>query len=293
MKRRPTICFDSAVCINAANGKYPNSEWRAVWKFVVKNFDYAIVPLVLTELILGIARGDEAHFESNRGALKILYPTHKNRFLAMPGLFVVQTVLGRRPHGDFPNPACFMDEARVVMRASSKASLLSGRVRMPESRKYSRGMNFDLLNSQMEKGKKQHVATLEQLRGGLLAAPPAAEWARLWMLSLGVKATPGECGRVAAALDAAYRYECFLWNEAATGRYDFSKHASDWIDSQLLYYLSEPTMHLLIHDSGLKRRIAGSSQGGRVFDYTYFAQLAATARVPFSPVPKSLAAGHP
>jgi hypothetical protein len=293
MKHKPGIAFDSAVCINAGNGRYPHSEWRAVWKFVANNFHYAIVPLILTEIILGIAHGDDAHFEDNKKSLAILYPTHPTRFLDMPGLFVVRTVLRRRPHGDFPSPASFKFEARIMMRASSKADLRSGSVRMPESQKYSRGLDLGLLIGQMDKGRKQHVDTLNQLRIGTLAAPPAEEWARLWMLSLGITATPEECARVAAALDAAYRYECFLWNEAATGQYKFANHASDWIDSQLLYYLCDREMHLVVDDAQLKNRIAGSPQSDRVVTYTEFVKIA-TGHVPWRwrAPRKSAAAGH-
>jgi hypothetical protein len=253
---------------------YPDSEWRQVWKFVIAKFDYAIIPLVLTELILGIAGGDEEHFEENRRAVKILYPTHKKRFLWAPGLFVTQTVLGRRPTGDFLSPDTYRNEARTLMRAQSKRSLMMGRVQMPESRKYSHGMDFSVLRAQMEHGQRDHVSTLQQLRAGHLAVPSAPDWAKGWMLTLGFEATPEECARVAGALDAAYRYECFLWNEAMHGQYDFSKHKSDWIDSQLLYYLADPTVHILVHDRKLKQRIAGSTQSDRVFDYADFLALA-------------------
>jgi hypothetical protein len=279
----PLLCFDSAICINRSKGRYPDSEWRTVWKFVVSNFQYAIIPLILTELMLGVGRGDEAHFDDNRRALQVLYPTHKKLFLDMPGMFATQTVLGWLPSGDFLTPDTFRDEAQILMRATSKGSLISGRVQMRGSRKYSRGMDFSLLSGQMERGQKDHIDTLEKLRAGQLLVPPVpAEWARLWMRSLGLNATEEECARMAAALDAAYRYECFLWDEARVGKYDFSKHASDWIDSQLLYYLAEPTMHILVHDRKLRQRIAGSTQANRVFDYSDFVALATSPGIPFS-----------
>jgi hypothetical protein len=81
---------------------------------------------------------------------------------------------------------------------------------------------------------------------------------------------------VAVALDAAYRYDCFLWNEATNRRYNFSKHKSDWIDCQLLYYLCDHEMYLVVHDTQLQNRIAGSPQSGRVLPYGDFLKLATT-----------------
>ena len=271
MNIRPqTICFDSSVCIRRSRGKYPDADWREMWKFVVKKCDYAIIPLVFTELVLGVASGDEAHFGENRKAVKILYPTQRKQFLAPPGSFVAEKVLGRRPTGDFLNEQSCVEEARILMAANSKAELSSGRVQMPRNRKYLRGMDFGVLKSQMEHGQNDHIRTLEQLRAGSLAIPSAPEWVTLWMASLGVKLTPDEASRVTCALDAAYRYEWFLWNEAKLGRYDFSKHKSDWIDSQLLYYLADPNVHLVIDDSKFEHRISGSSQANRVHSYSDF-----------------------
>jgi hypothetical protein len=276
----PTICFDSSVCIRRSKGSYPDAEWRKMWKYVVEKCDYAIMPLVFTELVLGVAGGDEAHFDENRKAVKILYPTQKKRFLAPPGTFVLEQVLGRRPkNADILNEQSYAEEARILMAADSKAQLSSGRVQMPRNRKYSRGMDFKLLENQMASGQNEHVSKLEQLRAGTLEIPSAPEWAMLWMKSLGITPTPEEASRVAAALDAAYRYECFLWNEAKVGRYDFSKHRSDWIDSQLLYYLADTNLHLVIDDSKLAHRVAASRQADRVHSYRDFVAKAMAGRL--------------
>jgi hypothetical protein len=291
MKHKPTIAFGSEVCINAAKENYPAAEWKAVWKYVANNFRYAMIPLVLTEILLGIAHGDDAHFEENRKPLKILYPTHEKRFLDMPGSFAAQTVLRRQPKPNLTSPEVFTDQARVVIQAESKADLLSGRVHTRWNPKYSRGMDFSILSRQMVEGKKDHVESLEQLRTGALAVPPAEEWARLWMLSLGIAASPEECALVAAALDAGYLYECFLWNEAAVGQYKFAKHTSDWIDSQLLYYLCDPQIHLLVDDVQLIKRIAGSPQSSRVFPYTEF--VSRVGNVPLAGVVKTAVASRP
>lgn len=161
MKQRlPTICFDTAVCIKAARRTYPDSEWRAVRKLVVNAFDYAIIPLVHTELMLGVGQGDEAHFEANRAPLKILYPSHKKRFLQGPGCFAVETVLGRRLTGPFQTAEDYDMQARILMRATSKRSLVLGRVAKPRSTKHSCGIDFSLVRDQMDHGQGDHISDL-------------------------------------------------------------------------------------------------------------------------------------
>jgi hypothetical protein len=275
VKRRPSICFDTAICINAAKGTYPNSEWRTVWKFVAAKFDYAITPLVIMELILGIAQGDETHFARNQAALKILYPTHKKRFLPMPGTFVLKTLLGFRSTRHPSSPENFERQTRIAISASSKEELVSNRVPFPGSRKYVGGIDLDFLRSQMKEGQRLHVTSLERLRNRELLMPRTrSDWAKDIFSAIKDDLTDAECERVAAHLDAAYQYHRFLWNEAVAGRYVFSKHGSDWIDSFLLFYLVDPSIHLLVHDRNLKSRIAGSPQSDRVHGYADFVKLA-------------------
>lgn len=277
MKRRPTICLDTTVCINAASGKYPPAEWRRVWRFIRSNFEYAILHPVLAELIIGVADGDDLHFRHNQAAVKILYAAGKKRFLPMPGQFVLSTVLGARAPIDRLYSERFDREARTVVLASSKKQLLSGAVPWPKNRRHSVGMDLHLLRDQMKKGQDAHISALEKLRRRELRVLPANEWAARALRSLPavrIELTSKDAEMLGSVLTGAYCYERFLWNEALNGRYDFSKHRSDWIDLQLLFYLADPFIHLLTHDRKLKARIAGSPQSDRVHGYADFVKLA-------------------
>jgi hypothetical protein len=277
-----TLFFDTSICIDRGKGRYSDSDWSLVWKFVTRNFNYAICPLVLTELLIGIARGPEEHFENNRRALKVLYPTHPKRLLTPPGTFAIETILRRRV-GGFLREADFKEQIKVVLHAHNKASLVAGRVMFPNDPERRHGFNCELLLRQNAEGQGDHIQSFEDLRDGKLSVPPSpAEWARQWMASLGFVATPEECSRVAKELDAAYRYQCVLWEFATTGDYKFSNHPTDWIDSQLPYYLADPTMHLLVSDRILRQRIADSPQSNRVFSFADFIDLARRETAPRS-----------
>jgi hypothetical protein len=275
MRHRPTICFDTSVCIKAADGTYPRSEWRNVVRFVVSKFDYAIVPPVFTELVMGIARGTDSFFEQNQAGVKILYPTRKKRFLPPPGYFLLEKILGYHIPKHASYASRFEREARTIVLAKSRRDLVSANVLLPRGRKYSIGMDLDMIRNQMDAGQQAHVDSLERLRKGELAAHSVPwKWVKGMLRPLKDDLSQEECERLASVLDAAFRYDCYLWNEASGGRYDFSKHRSDWIDSSLLLYLADPHINLLVHDRKLKMRIAGSPQSDRVHNYDEFALLA-------------------
>jgi hypothetical protein len=61
---------------------------------------------------------------------------------------------------------------------------------------------------------------------------------------------------------------------ARTNTYDFSKHDSDWLDLQQLYYLAEPSIFLVTFDSKIKLRTANSRQIGQILDFEELKALA-------------------
>jgi len=211
--------------------------------------------------------------------VKILYAAGEKRFLPMPGQFVLSTVLGARAPIDRLYSERFDREARTVVLASSKEQLVSGAVPWPKNRRHSAGMDLHLLRDQMKKGQDAHIAALEKLRRGELRVLPAPEWAARTLRALPamrIELTSEDAEKLGSALTGAYCHELFLWDQALKGSYDFSKHRSDWIDLQLLFYLADPFVHLLTHDRKLKARIVGSSQCDRVHDYADFSKLATT-----------------
>lgn len=217
--------------------------------------------------MVGIAKGDAAHFDQNRAPLKILSPTHKKTFLRMPGHFVLDKILGSRKKNRGLEPADSEIQIRVALAARSKTDLAHGNVTLADSPRLSRGISLDALSDSIDNGRAAHAQRLEQLRHGLLDMPPWNEWARLWLRSLGYDATRSECVRVAEALEAARNYEMSLWKLAASNQYDFERHASDWIDGQHLYYLCDPSIQFVVRDAQVKKRAGPSVQCLRILAY--------------------------
>jgi hypothetical protein len=84
---------------------------------------------------------------------------------------------------------------------------------------------------------------------------------------MGVAHTAEASAQLVGPLDAAYRFDHSLWDLALNSKYDFIEHASDWIDVQQLYYLSDDQMHFVTNDSKHIGSTRGSSQHGRILSY--------------------------
>jgi hypothetical protein len=276
-KRRQTIFFDTSVCISAGRGYIPAAEWQVIWQFVTCNFDYAVSPMTLSEILVGIGQGDEAYFEANRAPLRILCPPHETAFLRMPLHFALENVLRDRRRVEGLEPGDFRMQARVTLRAPTRSILTSGGVLLPEVQTHSHGMNLDLVTDFMEAGRRDGVDGLTRLRAGQLQRSEPAVWAQNLVGKLGKTITPEEGARLSARLDAAYLYESALMDLAEQGQYNFSKHGSDWIDAQQLFYLCDPAMHFLTMDGGPKRRTLSSPQRDRIIEYQDLSKRATRA----------------
>jgi hypothetical protein len=276
-KTKPKAFLDTSVCVSVANGKIPPAEWKAVWKFVANRFNYAISAMTLGEIMVGIARGDSEHFEENRNALRVMYQTHKRSFLRMPGRFVLEKVLNEDRRNPGLEPPDFEIQIRVALAAVSKDELERGRVVLRDSPGIVRGIDLRAIDESIRRGKEHFARRLEQLREGILEVPRPELSVRLWLNELGKDATDEECSKVTAALDAAYRHEQTLYNLAKRGNYDFSRHGSDWIDGQQLFYLCDPTIHFIARDGGIKAWTAGSNQADRIVPYDELRDLALRA----------------
>jgi len=93
---------------------------------------------------------------------------------------------------------------------------------------------------------------------------------------MGVPATVENVAAILSAMDAAWQYEltrCDL-AMAKNSTYKFVKNASDWLDSQLLYYLADPMVHLITFDNRLKSRTKRSTQSNRILHFDDLLRMA-------------------
>lgn len=273
--RRRKFIFDLQIASYVQSGKIAPSEWESVLKYMSNRARYAISSITLYELIAGIEGGDEAHFPENRDRLKILYEPAGRECLPLASDFVRSVVFRLPIRAQAFEQSKLKQWIEVILHARTKADLRDGRVTI---RGQSYGSQIAPLVEHIRKGKQQDAERLEKLRRGERRASTPDTWAREVLARMSVPTTAENSARILSALDAAWLYELKRYSLAKDTPYDFTKHGSDWLDSQLLYYFADPVIHLVTCDLKIKDRTKDSTQSSRILRFDELLALARTAR---------------
>jgi hypothetical protein len=262
--RRPKFIFDLHIASYVQSGRIQRYDWETVLRYMSHRARYAICSITLYELIAGIEGGDEAHFPENRDRLKILYEPANRELLPLASDFVRLNLFGLPIRAQAFQPSKLKRWVEVMLHARTKAELRDGRVML---RGLSYGSDISRLVGLISKGKKQDAERLEKLRLGDRKPSTSKSWAEHLLLRIKVPATAENIAAILSAMDAAWRYELARYGLAKNSAYNFAKNASDWLDSQLLYYLADPVIHLITFDNRIKDRIKGSAQSNRILHF--------------------------
>ena len=241
---RSKIVFDTQVISDISTGVIPRKEWTAVLKHISRRCRYLISANTLYELLVGIAKGDEAHFIDNQNRVRVLCEPTGKQFLQLVGDFIRSTVFTLEPRKPDFQPQKLKLWIEVVLKAGSKSDLVHGRVSLQgrSDSAITYGFDLPLLAKQVESGKKNHSLSLENLRLGKLIASTPQKWVQAVLRETEVPINPGNEKTLLDALDAAIRHDLSLYDLAKNHLYDFTEHDSDWIDGQQLLYLADPCL---------------------------------------------------
>lgn len=264
--RRRKVVFDTQIIANVANGKIPQGRWSEICGRLKLMCRHAISFNTLAEILDGIAGGDAAHFEENLQRLRALYISRKSEFLPLVGDFLRKQIF----HATFrkieftPNKLRYWVD--IVLRAKNRTQLDSGLVDLQRvghsNRSY--GLHFAHVTRPMNEGRDLHARALEDLRQGVLRRGDSTRWAKSILALINVDDTPANELKLLHSLDAAWKYDNFLYDLAQKQVYDFAKHDSDWIDFQQLFYLSDPHIVFVTLDTNIGFRTKTSAQRNRV-----------------------------
>jgi hypothetical protein len=226
-----------------------------------RGHQYVACPEVLIELLDRLVKPEPEYFSKDLRSFAFLNGPEEVEFLPFPGAFVLKAALGLdSPVARF-NTAHFRQWLQCVLAAPTRDALSSGKVEMNGSMLVSYGIDLSKVKVQHENGKREHAERLNRLRReGLIGTQEA--FAAGFLYSQGIIPRDEDVARIGSALDAAFNYRRFLLSTAP--EYDFSRHGSDWVDQQLLYYLADPDMYILTNDSQLKARCSASYQSSRI-----------------------------
>ncbi|MGA7884953.1 MAG: hypothetical protein WCA44_04360 [Acidobacteriaceae bacterium] len=122
----PKTFLDTQIVIDAGRGAISADEWSAAAGYLKVATRYCISPLTAGELIFGLERSGEKHFENHRRELQILIAPNGDAevFDFIPYFVGLQLGL------DVARPAHLEDDMLgsigLILDAPSKAALLSG-----------------------------------------------------------------------------------------------------------------------------------------------------------------------
>lgn len=235
------------------------------------NHVYVACPLVLLELIEGLAKPEPTHFHGDQRRFLTLSGSVEGclppRYLPFPGTFVMKTLFGVPSAATRFSEADFSQWHRVICAALDREALTGGSVELFSSSLVSYGLNPSIVAGQQQQGRQAHAESFEHRRRHRTSPPTPEQFAAVLMHSQGVvPQNMDDLKRLAVATDAAYQYEVVLNKLALAEGYDFAakEHAGDWIDSQLLLYLADPEMVLVTSDRKLRNRVQQSTQAERI-----------------------------
>jgi hypothetical protein len=89
--------------------------------------------------------------------------------------------------------------------------------------------------------------------------------------------TPTVVSKVMTSVDAHFTHSCFIKRQALTTTYNYRRDTGLVVDSQLLFYLADPSYVLVTNDGPLRKTIALSPQSARVIGFAEFCTQAGWA----------------
>lgn len=270
MPSQRKLILDTNVCGKLLTPAYV-TDIEQITKRINREFRVVVSPETFLELLDAVKGGDGTHFETDKQRLQLMRGTRKPEFLAFPGTFALEKVLGLKSKVSKFGPADFNQWLRVVLHAKSRDQLFGGNVRLPSDRRRKTwGFDPAKIREQQAEGKAHHRALMEKVRDKNGILPPPNIWAASIAEALGQRLNQQQADLLACGLDAAYQYDAELCVIVASGKYNFDKHEGDWIDNQQLFYLCDPDTLLLTDDRTLRDRIRRSKQKDRVLDLRDF-----------------------
>jgi hypothetical protein len=259
----PKAFLDTQIPSDVVSGLLSPGDWSKACTYLRNATQYCISALTLSELLLGMAKGDAAYFEQKRRRLTVLLAPndHAEVFDFVP-YFVAQQFgfpITRAPHLEDN----FLETVRYIISVKSKSDLLDG-VPVPGKQGLKLRIALDRLAQEMEEIKGKYVRHLSRLKGEKKVRFTLQHWAERLLELYGVDKRPEFVERIMRGLSANYEFEMAVLDLARNENFDLARNASDLIDGQQLCYLANPHVVFVTNDSDHSKRVKKSPQVARV-----------------------------
>lgn len=267
MPRRPKIFFDTSLCSHIAQKVIEPADWSRVGRRVFREFRYYISPLTVYELVSALATADPKFFTQNREAIRVVYPVGQKRFLEHLRVFVPNTLWGEHRKAPDHVEADYDLWLKAILTAPDRRTLESGKLKVSMKGRKGFGLLLDEINRSMRTVQRDYAKKFSALRLQPVPQLTREVWARLMLRDLKKEILDRDRGQILDRFDAAYCFDRHLWSFIQNPSYDFSKHATELVDAQQLYYLCDSEMHFATTDNRLKNVVRNSLQSNRILTY--------------------------
>lgn len=262
------LFIDTNVCSKAASGIDVGTWFRVKRQRTERGLKYVVCPLVVVELLDALVASQDQFFDEHKRRFEVLRDDAVE-YLRFPGDFAMNAVYGVSSAASRLGPSDFRQWVEIVCRAQNREELRQGNVPAYGSDLVTFGLDARMLQDFRETGLKGHKDRMQAIRGSstdLSFAP--RPWALAVMRSQGIVARDAaDLDRFGEQLNAAYQYDKHVSELASntTYRFDAKERSGDRIDSELLYYLSAPDIHIITGDRNLRERCRSSPQSARIW----------------------------
>ncbi len=233
-----------------------------------QGYIHAISPCVVIELLHGLTKSDGAYFHKDQHRFKVLRHRGESKMLRFPVSFALHSTLGFDSPVTRLKPSDVERWLEITCAAESWEQLISGQVDFGPYAAQTYGFNATLFSEERDEHLKAHFGRMTWFRtaGTNLNRPRKAEWIEALCKVHNILCPRSEeIAALDVALDAAYRYDCFLENEAAKTNYQFQRKPGDAIDGELLFYLANPDLKILTENGkDLQLRIGTCAQATQI-----------------------------
>lgn len=302
---RKRFFFDANVYRHAADGHLNVDLWRRSVR--VRRCECVLTAITLLELLEWlISAPDDESFGKRQNALKLAWDLSGKHVTEFPSNFLKLKIFGIREVPPDFGQRDLQRWHRVAIKAKTKDDLFECRVPSTVSRRKTYGLSESVIRNTLKKGRALLNDQITRLiarvcpeyqslraRGGktlltqdkLRALDRAVDsneektaWAERIVefagLSKTIAVTPPVVSKVTTGLGAALTHVWFIRRQALTSPYNYERDTGLVVDSQLLFYLADPSYVLVTNDDSLRHAIAASPQSKRVLSFAAFSAQA-------------------
>jgi hypothetical protein len=250
---RDQLFVETSVACKVGTRGLPDADWFAVVQHLASDFDFVVSPLSFVKVLNSLARGSDQYILPNRRRLEALSPVAplSPKFLEMPGQFVLREVLGCGRVLNTYQPEAMAEVMVSILEQKTLTAPLRALL--------------DEVKSNHQAGTGNYTESHDEMRRAGQITPDRELWLRAKLRHLGIlDLSPEEIQKLGSALDAAYQYATWIRRELRNPHYQPSRETSAWADYQQLFYLCDPTVHILYDDGDFSVRTGNSSQKSRL-----------------------------